>query len=360
MRRRIADFGFSVEGLSGPRNALTDVPGVRVGHCTVDEGEVQTGVTVVVPDGQLFYDKRVAGVAVFNGFGKSMGFLQVEEKGTLETPVVLAGVSSAGALYDALFRRALEEHPAICTSEGSVNPLICECNDSYLNDARRSRLGREHLDSALAAACLDFDEGSVGAGRGMSCFGLKGGIGSASRTVTVCGQTFTVGALVNANFGQISCLRLGGRLLGPELERRLAQASTGDKGSIIIILATDAPLDARQLRRLARRSFIGVGRTGSYVGDGSGDLALAFSTFSVVPHKAPEGGILTSQTLHEDFIDPFFKAAALATEESVCNALVSATATTGRAGHHRFALADLLPELDGGANSEKDGGSCIL
>ena len=354
MRLRLADFGLSVGTMrSGPRGVLTDVPGVRVGHCALDDPEkgVHTGVTVVTPaSGSLFRNKLAAAVSVFNGFGKSMGLIQVREKGTLETPVVLTGVSSAGALYDALFRRSMEEHPEICTTDGSVNPIVLECNDSFLNDVRMARLGREHLDAALDSASPDFEEGSVGAGRGMSCFQLKGGIGSASRVVAVCGREFVMGALVNANFGRMEDLILAGRPVGSALRALVETESSRERGSIVVVLATDAPLVSRQLARLARRCFVGIGRTVSFVGDGSGDIALALSTAIRIPHKAPPGGIVERGVLHEEHIDPFFKAAAEAAEESVLKALLSAGDLTGRGGHVRRGLAGLLPGLPGAGN----------
>ena len=332
----------------GPRDAITDVPGVRVGHCTVDEPDrgIHTGVTVVLPaPDSLFRQKLPAGAAVFNGFGKSMGLIQIREKGTLETPIVLTGVSSAGAMYDAQFRRSMEEHPEICGATGSVNPVVCECNDSWLNDARAARLDRRHLDEAYRAASADFEQGGVGAGRGMSCFQLKGGIGSASRIVAVEGKEYALGVLVNANFGRLEDLTLAGRRVGPDLAKRLAGLPPErEAGSIIIILGTDAPLDSRQLARLARRCFIGVARTGSIVGDGSGDIAVAFSTAARIPHEAPQDGVVAIPALHETLIDPFFRAAAEAAEESILNALFSAVGLRGRDGRVRHALAELLPD----------------
>jgi D-aminopeptidase len=348
--------GISIGAMTpGPRNSIADVEGVTVGHCTVDDPErgVHTGVTVLLPaQGSLFREKLPAGVAVFNGFGKSMGLMQIEEKGTLETAIVLTGVSSAGALYDALFRREMERNPEICREEGSVNPLVCECNDSFLNDARATVLGREHLEAAFASASPDFEEGSVGAGRGMSCFGLKGGIGSSSRVIdAVKGRKpFSLGVLVLANFGELSCLTLAGRTVGPKAEKLLKKPDSGnpgplDRGSVILLVGTDAPLDSRQLKRLARRGFIGVGRTGSFVGDGSGDVAVAFSTACRIPHVPPETGVVVQETLHESGIDPFFKGVAEATEEAVLNALVAASPLMGRDGHERRGLSEFLPEI---------------
>ena len=351
MRRRIADYGVAVGTMRhGIRNAISDVEGVRVGHCTVDDPlrGVHSGVTVVIPaSGSLFRNKVAAGSSVFNGFGKSVGFLQIEEKGTLETPVVLTGVSSVGAMFEALFRYEMDRDAEICRTDGSVNPLICECNDSFLNDARACRLGAAHLETAIFGAVPDFEEGAVGAGRGMSCFQLKGGIGSASRVFEVAGRPFTVGVLVNANFGELPCLTVGGEIIGPRVQQLLNAEKAEERGSIILVVATDAPLDARQLKRLCKRAFIGVGRTGSFVGDGSGDIALAFSTACRFPHTSPEGGCVVRQTVHDDHINPFFKATAEASEEAVLNALVSADPVIGRDGSERRSLNEFLLRVMG-------------
>jgi D-aminopeptidase len=243
----------------------------------------------------------------------------------------------------------MERDPGICREEGSVNPLICECNDSFLNNARATALGREHLEAAFASASPDFLEGAVGAGRGMSCFRLKGGIGSSSRiidkTFRIINKTFSLGVLVLANFGDLSCLTVAGRPIGPEVEKFLDNPGSGDRGSIIIVIGTNAPLDARQLKRLARRSFIGVGRTGSFVGDGSGDVAVAFSTAYRVPHAAPEKGVVAYETLHESAIDLFFKGTAEAAEEAILNALVAAGSLRGRDGNERRGLSEFLPAI---------------
>lgn len=329
----------------GRRNTITDVPGVLVGHCTVDDLDkgVHTGVTAVIPaDGSLFRGKLAAGASVMNGFGKSVGLMQVEEKGTLETPIILTGVSSVGSMVDALFRLSMDNHEEICKEGGSINPLVCECNDSYLNNARATFLGRGHLEEALCKASSDFAQGSVGAGRGMSCFQLKGGIGSASRVVNLPGRDYSLGVLVNANFGELGCLSIHGKKVGEEIAAKLKAEKEREKGSIIVVIATDAPFDSRQLKRISKRSFIGIGRTGSFVGDGSGDLAVAFSTASRIPHTSASS-VLTLPVLHEDHINPFFKAAAEATEEAVLNALFAAEPLVGRDGNRRRALSEFLP-----------------
>ncbi|MDR1732175.1 MAG: P1 family peptidase [Synergistaceae bacterium] len=352
LRPRLRDYGLVIGGMRpGPRNAITDIEGVTVGHCTADDPErgIHTGVTVVIPapDQTLFENKVTAGAYIFNGFGKSAGLMQIEEKGTLETPVVLTGVSSVGAMYDALFHLEMTRNSEICRTSGSVNPLVCECNDSFLNNARATRLGRGHLDAAFASASVDFDEGAVGAGRGMSCFGLKGGIGSSSRVFEAAEHLFTVGVLVNANFGELPCLTVAGRCIGPRLEALMETPPPPlpDSGSIIIVIATNAPLNSRQLKRLCKRAFIGVGRTGSFVGDGSGDIAVAFSTGCRIPHVPPASGLVPLAALHEEYINPFFRATAEATEEAILNALLAAVPLKGRDGSERRALTQFWEKV---------------
>jgi len=325
---------------SGPLDNLADVAGVTVGHCTLDAGAVQTGVTAILPHaGDLFMHKVPAGLAVLNGFGKSMGLIQMRELGVLETPIALTNTLSVGTVATALTREAIGRQPEIARSLPTVNPLVFECNDGYLNDAQAFAVQETHLQQALAAAGRDFAQGSVGAGRGMSAFGVKGGIGSASR-IAVGGRT--VGALVLANFGRPEQLIIAGQHLGPQLLKRLTEHDSGpERGSIIIILATDAPLDSRQLTRLARRAWAGLARTGSDYGHGSGDIALAFSTAYTVP-QSPREAMSALAMVHEAMLDGLFQAAAQATEQAIVNALFAATAVTGRDGHQRFALRDLL------------------
>lgn len=333
---------------SGARDAITDVAGVTVGHCTLDEGSLQTGVTVVRPHGGDCYRDRVpaAGV-VINGFGKSVGLMQVEELGVLETPIALTNTYSVSAVAEAQIRECVAANPESGRSLPTVNPLVFECNDGYLNDIQRMVVGERHYRQALASAGPEFAQGSVGAGRGMSCFGLKGGIGSASRRVTVSGGAeFTVGTLVLANFGRLPNLTVAGRPVGDLVASRLASspAVEPEKGSIILIVATDAPLDSRQLRRLALRTSAGLARTGSVFGHGSGDIALAFSTAYTVPLDAKRPMPLVAM-LHDALFDPLFQAVADGTEQAIVNALWKATPITGRDGHTRACLADVLPDL---------------
>lgn len=323
---------------SGPRDAITDVAGVTVGHATLADGEVQTGVTVLRPHAGDPYLQRVpAGFAVLNGFGKSVGLLQVEELGVLETPIALTNTFSVPAVAAAQIRHCVAANPECGRSLPTVNPLVFECNDGFLNDIQRMALGESHYLQAWASAGEDVAQGSVGAGRGMSSFSLKGGIGTASRRA----GTHAVGALVLANFGLLPQLTIAGQPVG----RRLAeQPADAEKGSIIMLLATNAPLDARQLRRLALRAGAGLARTGSVFGHGSGDIALAFSTAYTLPQRR-EASMPAVALLHDGLLDPLFQAAADSTEQAILHALWHAESVTGRDGHVRPALTALLREL---------------
>lgn len=325
---------------AGPRNAISDVPGVTVGHHTLARRDVQTGVTVVRPHpGDPYRDKVPAAAVVLNGFGKSVGLVQVDELGVLETPVVLTNTFSVPAMAIAQIRQCIGANPETGRSLPTVNPLVFECNDGFLNDIQRMAVGEEHYLQAWAAAGADFEQGAVGAGRGMSCFELKGGIGSASRRVA--GSGYTLGALVLANFGKLPQLTIAGRPVGMHLAASPVAETASEQGSIILLLATDAPLDARQLRRLALRAGAGLARTGSVFGHGSGDIALAFSTAYTVPHLV-ERPMPAIAMLHDGALDPLFQAAADACEQAILNALWQARPVTGREGHCRESLTDLL------------------
>jgi len=330
----------------GPRDSIADVTGVTVGHCTLADGPIQTGVTVVRPHaGDAFRDTVPAAAVVINGFGKSVGLMQVNELGVLETPVALTNTFAVGTVATAQIRAAIGANPEVGRTAATVNPLVCECNDGYLNDLQALAVEAAHYDAALHAAAAEFAQGAVGAGRGMSCFGVKGGIGSASRIARTGAHHWMVGALVLANFGRPAALTIAGRPLGPRLVERLAAGGTAprDQGSIIVVLATDAPLDHRQLRRVATRAAAGIARTGSNFGHGSGDIALAFSTAQTIPRASP-AAIWTLRVVDEARLDPLFDAAADATEQAILHALFAAESVAGFAGHTREALTALLPD----------------
>jgi D-aminopeptidase len=338
-------FGFQVGDLPpGSRNALSDVPGVRVGHRTVATGDLRTGVTAILPHGgNLYRDKVPAACHVINGFGKSVGLMQIEELGTLETPILLTNTFGVGTCANALIRRAIRENPDIGRQTATVNPVVAECNDGYLSDIQALAITEADAEAAIAAADIDFERGSVGAGTGMSCFGFKGGIGTASRRIALDGGPYHVGCLVLANFGRAGDLVLPGGQPAPPP----AAAQIAERGSIIIVIGTDLPVDHRQLARIIRRTGVGLARLGSFWGHGSGDLALGFSTASRIAHDETSDFIET-RMLNERRIDLLFRAVADVTEESALDAMLSSPTTEGRAGHSRTSLGEALHALRSG------------
>ena len=328
-------------GTPGKLNLITDVPGVKVGHVTLRDGaDVNTGVTAILPHGgNLFQDKVMAASCVINGFGRTMGLVQVEELGTIETPIIMTNTLSIGTAANALIKYMLRQNEDIGVTTGTVNPLVCECNDGQLNDIRGMHVTEEHVFQALANCGTRFEEGAVGSGTGMSCLGLKGGIGSASRVVTLDGTPYTVGALVMSNFGLAGRLTVDGRHVGQEIQQKLEAQQ--DQGSIIMLIATDIPLSERQLKRVARRAGVGLARTGSFYGNGSGDIAIAFTTANRVPHYST-GALIDTKMVADRMIDPVFDAAAEAVEEAIISSLYHAETTTGRAGKVKYGLREFL------------------
>lgn len=326
----------------GPLNAITDVAGVTVGHYTLgrDASGLATGVTAVCPhQGDLFRHKVRAGVDIINGFGKSIGLVQVAELGTVETPMLLSNTFSVAPCAEALLHRAIAANPDIGRETSTVNPLVFECNDGAINDIQAMALTAADAETALDnAAKGPVAQGAVGAGTGMTAFGYKAGIGSASRLMAIGQDDYVLGALVLANFGTAGDLVLpDGRHPDPP------QPGERDKGSVIVILATDLPLGDRQLRRIARRAGAGLARLGSFWGNGSGDIALCFTTADRVAHE-PRTAFQSIRQLSESQIDIPFRAAAEATQEAVLNALCAAPATAGRNGRHFPSLGDWLRE----------------
>lgn len=325
----------------GPKNLITDVSGVKVGHVTLKDQDINTGVTVILPHpGNIFRDKVMAAACVINGFGKSIGILQIQELGTIETPIVLTNTMSIGTAYTGLCRYMLEQNPEIGVSTGTVNCLITECNDGRLNDIRGFHIEESHVLQAIAGADEWFEEGAVGGGTGMCCLGLKGGIGSASRKITADGQTYTLGAAVMSNFGAAGNLVIG----GTHYDAVPGPVSCGfdkDRGSIIVVIATDLPLSERQLGRVAKRATVALGRTGSYCGNGSGDIAIAFTTANRVPHYS-ERSILNYRMFYDEELDGVFEACVEAVEESIISSLYHARTTAGIRGETVLGLRDFL------------------
>jgi len=348
-RPRAREFGLVVGVLpTGPLNAITDVAGVKVGQVTLIEGrDVRTGVTAVLPHGgNVFLDKVPAGISVANGYGKLTGVTQVRELGTLETPIVLTNTLSVPTAAEAVIEHTL----GLAGNEAvaSVNPVVGETNDGWLNDIRGRHVTKAHVLEAIRSASEGpVAEGAVGAGTGTTCFDYKGGIGTASRRLPENRGRYTVGVLVQTNFGGVLTIR------GVPFDRKEAGiappagAGPAGDGSCMIVVATDAPLDARNLERLAKRALLGIARAGGYYSNGSGDYAIAFSTAASVraPHRSPSA-TRTVTLLRDDAISPLFQAAAEAAEEAILDSMFKAVRTEGKDGHAAEALPlDRVREL---------------
>jgi D-aminopeptidase len=345
-QKRIRDYGVKIGKLEpGNHNSITDVEGITVGHVTLSDKEKQTGVTAILPhQGNLFKEKLIASSHIINGFGKTMGTIQINELGTLETPIILTNTLSIGTAADALIEYMIEQNPEIGRSTGTVNPIVCECNDMLLNDIRARFITKEHVFQALQSTSTKVEEGTVGAGTGMVCYSLKGGIGTASRVMRMEHGNYTMGVLVLSNFGLLSDLKVGEKAIGKDLVDKIPQLREDqDKGSIIIIVGTDLPVSERQLNRIIKRSVTGLSRTGSIITTGSGEIAIGFSTATKIPHDKTSACI-SIPVIHEDDIDLAFRAIGEATEEAVLNSLVTATPVVGRDGNERPSLKDLLSE----------------
>ena len=356
---RIRDLGIRIGTLpTGPLNKITDIPGVRVGHATIDTDRQKTGVTVILPaEGNLYTSPLTAACHVINGYGKSAGLVQVQELGTLETPIALTGTLNVGKTWDALVSYTIEQ----CEKEGrscrSVNPVVGETNDGTLSANNDRPADKSHLDAALASACADFSEGDVGAGKGTVCFGLKGGIGSASRVMEVGDRPFTLGVLVQTNFGCVEHLRIDGLPVGRAVvdmlreearrsRERSADAITGqdDIGSIMIIVGTDLPVSELQLGRILRRAAVGLARTGSFVGHGSGDVVIGFTTAN---RRMEDPPIRSIEVVSDGCMETAFRAVAECVEEAICNSMIAADTVTGFNGREAVtvrALNEFLPE----------------
>jgi D-aminopeptidase len=330
---RFRDLGITVGTLAtGQLNAITDVSGVRVGHTTLIKGDaIRTGVTTIMPHaGNLFADKVPAAVYTINGFGKAVGFEQVRELGSIETPILLTNTLNVGKVADAVVSYMVKHYPDIT----SVNPIVGECNDSFLNDIYLRVVDETHVTAAIESASSgNVQEGCVGGGTGTGLYHYKGGIGTASRIVP---QGYTVGALVQTNFGARPELTIMGVPIGQHLEMERLVPPTKD-GSVMMVLATDAPLTSRQLERLARRASFGIARTGTICHHGSGDFVIAFSTAYTIPRE----GHIEVPLLPDDnaTMNPLFQAVVESIEEAVYNALVAATSLTGYRGRTVKALA---------------------
>ncbi|MCE3224276.1 MAG: dmpA [Nitrospira sp.] len=370
-RARARDVGVKFGSLQpGPLNAITDVPGVKVGQVTLSRGDgplkpgtgpIRTGVTVILPRDDVWRKKVPAGAFVLNGTGEMTGLAWVAESGFLEYPIALTNTLNVPRVANGVISWMLQKYPGIGITDDTLTPVVAECDDSRLNDIQGRHVSEADVMQALdEASSGPVMEGSVGAGTGMISYGFKGGIGTASRRLPESSGGFTVGILVNANHGRRTELIVGGIPVGqrydvekplssllphakPENLLALGEKPTGNaEGSIIVIIATDAPLDSRQLTRLGKRAALGLARTGSTARHGSGDFMLAFSTGNVIPHYPSELTFSLNQ-LADTHLNPVITATVEATEEAILNALTSATTVVGRDGHRAEAIS--IPRL---------------
>ena len=335
----------------GKHNAITDVEGVLVGHSTiikgdagplkVGQGPVRTGVTAILPNQSNIFMERLAGGAfVLNGAGEVSGLTQMVEWGLLETPILLTNTMSVGAVSDAVARSMVEQYPGIGDEHDVIIPVVGECDDSYLNDISGHHVKEHHVREAIAAAKAGaVQEGAVGGGTGMITCDFKAGIGTSSRKLPQVFGGYTLGVLVMSNFGKMHNLRVAGLPLGEVLAEQLRDLPKRQMsyGSIIAVVATDAPLNSQQLSRLCKRVGLGIGRVGSYAAHGSGEIVVAFSTANVIPRRTRKM-VYKMKVLLDQRLDPLYEAVMEATEESILNSMCMATAMSGVHGHQVPAL----------------------
>jgi D-aminopeptidase len=340
-RPRARDLGIAFDGSPGAVNAITDVAGVTVGYSTLIAGEgeraVRTGVTAVLPRHTASADKPVfAGTFSLNGNGEMTGTLWIEESGFLEGPVLITNTHSVGVVRDASIQWRVQHGAADDSGFWWSLPVVAETWDGYLSDINGFHVKPEHVFAALDSAKGGrIAEGNVGGGTGMICHEFKCGTGTSSRTVKIDGATYVLGVLVQSNYGSRGELRITGVPVGKELRNDVLRKEPSDQGSIIIVVATDAPLLPHQLKRLARRAALGLARNGSYSGNGSGDIFIAFSTAN---DAAGQTATATLRALGNEQMDPLFLATAQAVEESIINAMVAAETMTGYKGRKAVAI----------------------
>lgn len=338
-QQRVRDYGIEIGVLQpGQYNAITDVKGVKVGHTTLHIGDsIRTGVTAILPhDGNIFQEKVPAAIYIGNGFGKLAGYSQVKELGNIETPIILTNTLSVPTASDALITHSL----GLPGNEQvrSVNPVVGETNDGYLNDIRGRHVKQQHvIETITNAKTGPVAEGNIGAGTGTVCFGYKGGIGTASRVVPEKFGGYTVGVLVQTNFGGV--LEINGVPIAKVLNNIPKTFRYDVNGSCMIVIMTDAPLDARNLERMAKRAMLGLAKTGGIASNGSGDYVIAVSTAEQNRIPYSDNSLLTKiETLRNDVISPLFLATIEATEEAIINSLFAAKTTLGRDDHRIEAL----------------------
>ena len=333
-RRRSRDFGIVIGTLpAGKLNSITDVSGVRVGHSTIIKGKgkltpkkgpIRTGVTAILPHPRnIFKEKLRAGCFVFNGFGKSLGLIQLEELGELETPILITNTLNVWKAADALVEWMLKDNKGIGVTEGTINPVVCECSDAYLNDIRGRHVNKAHVFKALSnARGGEVEEGNAGAGTGMSSFGYKSGVGTSSRIIKAGGKQYSLGCLVVSNFGRAGDLNIKGINVNGKSGGKIKKENV-KRESFIAVLATDAPFSSISLRRMAKRAVLALGRVGSYSDNSSGDIIICFSTSKETFSHGEETG----------HINRFFQGVVEAVEESILDSIFMAETLDGRDNH---------------------------
>lgn len=349
-RHRLRELGIRIGGYpTGRHNAITDVPGVRVGQVTivrghgdlrVGEGPVRTGVTAIIPTSGIFNQRVIGSTFILNGAGEVSGLTQLMEWGLMETPIILTNTLSVGTCSDAVVKYMVERHPGIGIEHDVIIPIVGECDDSWLNDVGGGHVRDDHVYEALEKASDGpVAEGNVGGGTGMVTCDFKGGIGTSSRRLPQHEGGYTIGVLVMSNFGKMQDLRLDGIPVGEILTSRFEGRKLRDsvEGSIIVVLATNAPLSAHQVGRLCKRSALGIGRMGSYAEHGSGEIIVGFSTANLIPRQTNKM-IYKMKLLLDRAIDPLYRAVVEATEEAILNSIFMADTLDGHSGNVAYAL----------------------
>ncbi len=343
-QKRISDLGIKIGDMQrGRYNKISDVKGVKVGHCTIDNERNKTGITFINPCiKNIFTNKLIASSYVINGFGKTTGLIQIDELGQLESPIVFTNTLSVGTVSNFLVKYYIDK----CKSESiellSFNPVIAECNDSSINDIRNIPFSYDDFLKAIEDQRKDFQEGDVGTGKGMICHGLKGGIGSSSRIFKINKQTYTLGVLVLTNHGLLKDLLIKGKRIGEIINNRITDQNhkeEEDKGSIIVVFATDLPASSRQLKRISKRAVVGINRLGSFIGNGSGEIVIGFSTGNKL-YK--ESNIHDIKMINESIMDIPFRAIAESTEEAILNSMITSSDTIGYNKKKVYSLQNFL------------------
>ncbi len=336
-------FGYEIGKLKkGLLNKISDVPGVTVGHCTINHLNNQTGVTVVMPSEDSVYSRpMVAACHVINGYGKTTGLMQLDEFGFIEAPLFLTNTLNVGLVLNSAVQYMIKKENTEELPLESINIVVAECNDSFLNDIQSCAVQEAHVLKAIENAKDHFQEGSVGAGRGMSCHQLKGGIGSASREIEIDGNRYVLGVLVQTNHGMLEDLSIDGHAVGKEILKQYTPEDLIEKGSMIGVIATNVPLDANKMKRLCKRGVVGMARTGSYIGNGSGEVIIGFSTANRF-ERTEALKCEYMMTVSESCMDLLYRGVAEAFEEAILNSMVTSERVKGYKGNERRSLKEFL------------------